>query len=97
MHMMDHTLRTVDILRRGYGRRYSGLPVDSLERDGFTIDCSTGYFRPDMFDLRIDDTVRWMHNGRWIEGRIVRVVRDDAVLRVSLEDVELLPPDFFPY
>jgi hypothetical protein len=94
---MEKGLKTVDVLRRNYGRRYTGLPVDNLERDSFSIDCSESCLRPDMFDLQIGDTVRWVYNGRYLEGQIAQIERNGVVLTVRLTDVALLPSDFFPY
>lgn len=94
---MDQSLRTVDVLRRGFGRRYTGLPIDTISRDGFTIDCTAGYMRPEMFDLRVGDTVRWSQNGRYIQATIARVERNGHLLTVALSDSGLLPTDFFPY
>jgi hypothetical protein len=88
-------LKTIDVERRNYGRRYTGLPVDTLDKTGFTIDCTHAYMRPIMFDLQQGDIVRWLHNGRYMQGSITRVERTDAVLSAALQDVVLLPPDFF--
>lgn len=93
----DHSLNTIDVLRRNYGRRYSGLPVDTIDRESFTIDCTHSYMRPSMFDVRPGDTVRWMKNGRYLQGQITHVERTDTSLRALLEKVEPLPQDFFPW
>lgn len=90
-------LQQVDIERHMYGRRYSGLPVDTLERSGFTIDCRDSYMQPEMYDIQQGDTVRWLRNGRYVQGVISQIERNNGVLQVALDDVELLPPDFFPH
>jgi hypothetical protein len=93
----EKVYRTVDIERRGYGRRYTWLFVDQLTRQGFSIDCSGAYTRPDMFDIRPDDIVRWREGERLVEGRIVEVHRDPDALHAVVADVHPLPPDsFFP-
>lgn len=87
--------RTVDIERRGYGRRYTWLPVDSLSRDAFTIDCAGAYLRPEHFDIRVGDIVRWRDSERLLQGRVAEVRRSDLLLEALLADVELLPPEAF--
>jgi hypothetical protein len=93
----ENRLTTIDIWRRDYGRRYTALPVDSLDHQGFMIDCTEAYTRPAMFDVREGDTVLWLSNGRYIQATIVHVERTSTLLRAVLEDTEELPPDFFPY
>jgi hypothetical protein len=44
----EQSYRTIDIERRGYGRRYTWLPVDQLSRDAFMIDCTSTYTRAEM-------------------------------------------------
>jgi hypothetical protein len=87
--------RTVDIERRGYGRRYTWLPVDSLSRDGFTIDCTGAYLRPEHFDIRVGDVVRWREADRLLQGSVAEVRRHDLLLEARVELVELLPPEAF--
>lgn len=94
---MEQTLRTVDIIRQGYGTRYTGLPVDALDLDGFLIDCRTTYMRPELYDLRLGDQVRWLQNGRYQEGSIHVVERTEQQLRVVLVDVILHEPEYSPY
>jgi hypothetical protein len=92
----EENLQTIDILRRLYGRRYTGLPVDSLDRDGFIINCAGAYMRPEMYDVQAGDTVRWRHNGRYVQGSVARIERTETLLKVELEHVNQLPPDYFP-
>lgn len=93
----EQQYRTIDVERRGYGRRYTWLPVDSLTRTEFSIDCTGGYTKPEMLDIRVDDVVRWREGERLVEGRVADVRREGLVLHAQLEDVHPLPPDsFFP-
>ena len=94
---MDRPYLTVDIERRGYGRRYTGFPVDSLSREGFSIDFNGALMRPEMVDIRPGDTVRWREGERLIQAIAAEVRRDDLWLHVRVEDVTPLPPEaFFP-
>jgi hypothetical protein len=89
--------QTVDIERRGYGRRYTGLPVDRLSRSEFMIDFTGAYTKPEMIDIQHDDIVRWREGERLIQGRVATVHRDELSLHVVIEDVLPLPPEaFFP-
>ena len=94
---MDQPYLTVDIARRGYGRRYTGFPVDSLSREGFSIDFNGALMRPEMVDIRPGDTVRWREGERLIQAIAAEVRRDDQWLHVRVESVTPLPPEaFFP-
>ena len=94
---MDRPYLTVDIERRGYGRRYTGFPVDSLSREGFSIDFNGALMRPEMVDIRPGDTVRWREGERLIQAIAAEVRRDDLWLYVRLEADTLLPSEaFFP-
>jgi hypothetical protein len=93
----EQIYRTVDIERRGYGRRYTWLPVDTLTNTELVIDCAGAYVTPEMIDIRPEDVVRWRDGKRWVEGRIGEVQRDGALLRAQIEDAHPLPPEtFFP-
>jgi hypothetical protein len=93
----EQIYRTIDIERRGYGRRYTWLPVDSLTRDEFMIDLQGSYTTPAMLDIRTDDVVRWREGERYIEGRIGEVIREAARLIGQILDAKPLPPEsFFP-
>ncbi len=94
---MEQKLRTIDVERRGYGQRYTGLPVDALTDEGFSIDCAESFLRPEMFDLLQGDVVRWRHEDHYMQGRISRVERNGVGLYVRLEDVRQLPSDYTPY
>jgi hypothetical protein len=89
-------LKTIDIVRPLYGRRYTGLPVDSVDRQAFTINCTGAYMRPPMYDIQQGDTVRWQKNGRYVEATIASVERTTDMLRAELHQVRNLPEDFFP-
>lgn len=89
-------LKMIDVERRLYGRRYTFLPVDSLDQSGFTIECQGTYMRPAMYDLCEGDLVRWQHDGHYLQGTICRVERTQDGLRADLDGVEVLPADFFP-
>lgn len=97
MQPSEFTLHTVNVVRNGFGRRYTGLFVDRLDQDGFLIDCSVGYLRPTHYDLLPGDLVRWKQNDRYVEATIVEVVRDEQSVQVTLRDATLLAPEFFPY
>lgn len=92
---MQQPLRTVDIERRGYGRRYTWLPVDSRDREGFTIDFTGAYIRPEQIDIQVDDIVRWHEDGRVIQAYVSVVQRGINTLDVRLRDTQLLPPEAF--
>jgi len=91
----DRQFLNVDVERRGYGRRYTSLPVDELGRDGFAIDFTGAYTRPDQIDIRVGDIVRWHEGGRQIQAEAVAVVREALSLRVTLEGARPLPPEAF--
>ena len=93
----ERRLLTVDVDRRGYGRRYTSLPVDEIRPDGFSIRFEGAYIRPEHIDVRLDDIVRWREGGRLFQGRVIDVRREAQALHVTLTDVAPLPPDaFFP-
>jgi hypothetical protein len=94
---IERPYRTVDVERRGYGRRYTGLPVDTLSREGFAIDFTGAYMRPEWIDIQPGDIVRWREGERRIQARVTAVHRDDRTLTVRVEGAAPLPPDaFFP-
>ena len=92
---MELSFDAIDVERQGHGRRYACLPVDSIDQDGFMIDCTDSYMRPELFDLQPGDIVRWIAKGRRLQGHIGMIERNNMVLRATLEDVMPLPPDFF--
>ncbi|MFQ3630138.1 hypothetical protein [Roseiflexus sp.] len=97
MSRTERRLVTVDIDRRGYGRRYTSLPVDELRQDGFSINFEGAYIRPEHIDVRVGDVVRWRKEDRWMQGCVVEVRREALALHVTLADVAPLPSDaFFP-
>lgn len=88
---------TVDIDRRGYGRRYTALPVDALSRTEFVIDFTGAYMRPEMIDIRVEDVVRWREGERRLEGRVISVEREQQRLQASISDVRPVPvEEFYP-
>ncbi|NJK80213.1 MAG: hypothetical protein HC876_11600 [Chloroflexaceae bacterium] len=91
----EYRLTTIDVERREYGRRYTWLPVDAIDQGSFTIDCTDGYMRPQMYDLRVGDIVRWSHNSQKVQGTIVSLERTQTHIVATLSDVAPLPPDFF--
>lgn len=95
--MAQPSLRTISVIRRGYGRRYTDLPVDELSHQRIVIDCSSGYLRPALIDLRQDDMVYWREQERYVSGQISQVRREDQRVIALLKDVQLMPEDFFPY
>lgn len=92
---IEQAFLTVDVERRGYGRRYTGLPVDHLSREGFSIDFTDAYTRPEMIDIQIDDIIRWREGERTLQGSAVEIRREGELLHVRLDHVILLPPDVF--
>lgn len=95
--MIQPNLTTITIERRDYGRRYSDLPVDMIDRDRFEIDCVGTYTRPSHYDLRVGDIVRWREGEQVIEANIAVVERGTDHLHVKLSAAHPLPPDFFYY
>jgi hypothetical protein len=94
---MERPYLTVDVERRGYGRRYTGLPVDTLSRQGFSIDFTDAYMRPEMVDIRPGDIVRWRDGERLVQATVAEVRREDLALHVGVDGVTPLPPEaFFP-
>ncbi|MFV9503182.1 MAG: hypothetical protein AB4911_01310 [Oscillochloridaceae bacterium umkhey_bin13] len=95
--MHQPNLTTVIIFRRSYGRRYTDLPVEQVDRDGFVISCEGTHMRPPHYDLRSGDIVRWREGDRYLEATISAVHVADPGLHVALRDAYLLPAEFFPY
>lgn len=94
---MDQPYLTVDVERRGYGRRYTELPVDSLSRQGFSIDFTGAYVRPEMIDIRAGDIVRWRDGERRVQATVAEVRREDTAIHVLVDGlVPLSPEAFFP-
>lgn len=91
------SLTTVMVFRRSYGRRYSDLPVDQIDRDGLLINCEGTFMRPTHYDLRPGDLVRWRQGERYAEATIAEVQRSATAVQVTLRGATLLPPDYFPY
>lgn len=91
------SLTTVLVFRRHYGRRYTDLPVEQIDRTALTIDCTGTYMRPEYYDLRIGDIVRWRQGERYAEATISAVRRDANFLHAELANAHLLSPEFFPY
>lgn len=87
--------QTVDIERRGIGRRYTWLPVDTRSREAFSIDCSGAYVRPEMYDIRPGDVVRWREGERLIEGVVGAVQRVGEQIDVRVDGAALLPVEAF--
>lgn len=95
--MSQPSLITVNVFRRSYGRRYTELPVDQIDRDSLLISCDGTYMRPEHFDLRPGDLVRWRMGERYVEAVISEVRRDERTLTALLTGAYPLPPEFFPY
>lgn len=93
--MSDQSYRTIDIERRGYGRRYTWLPVDTLTREGCSIELLGAYMRPAMFDIQVNDTVRWREGEQLVEARVASVQRGEQSLQLEFAEAHLLPPDSF--
>lgn len=89
----ERPYQTVDIERRGYGRRYTWLPVDQIGREAFMIDFTGAYTRPEMIDIRVDDLVRWREGEQVIQARVVDVRREAQALYVRIVDPIPLSPD----
>lgn len=95
--MSQPSLTTVIVFRRNYGRRYTDLPVDQVDREGLLILCDGTYMRPEHYDLRPGDIVRWRNGERYVEAVVSAVRRDERALSADLADAHPLPPEFFPY
>lgn len=95
--MSQPALITVSIFRRSYGRRYTDLPVDEVDRDGLRINCDGTHMRPEHYDLRAGDIVRWRTGDRYVEATISAVSRDPRAIYATLADAHPLPPEFFQY
>jgi hypothetical protein len=95
--MSQPNLITVSIFRRSYGRRYTDLPVESVDREALLISCEGTFMRPEYYDLRPGDIVRWRNGERYVEAVISEVRRDARSVNVALADAHPLPPEFFPY
>ncbi len=95
--MIPQNLTTITIERRGYGRRYSELPVDLIDHDSFEIDCAGAYARPIHYDLRPGDIVRWRDGEHIIEANIAAVEHSSDRVRAVLTGAHPLPPEFFYY
>jgi hypothetical protein len=95
--IMEQPYLTVDVDRRGYGRRYTELPVDTLSRQGFSIDFAGAYTRPEHIDIRPGDIVRWREGERRVQGTVAEVRREAQALHVVVDGLHPLPPEaFFP-
>ncbi|NJP05172.1 MAG: hypothetical protein HC837_05865 [Chloroflexaceae bacterium] len=94
---LEPKLLTVDIFRPEYGRRYSSLPVDSLDRRGFMIDCTDTYMSPERYDLCPGDIVRWFTEDGYLQATLSSVERTETHVYVTVQGTKLLSPDFFPY
>lgn len=91
----EHVYYTVDIERRGYGKRYTALPVDQLSRTEFVIDFTGAYMRPDMIDIQAEDIVRWREGERRLQGRITSVKRELQQLHAIISDARPIPVEEF--
>lgn len=91
---MVEVLRTVDILRPGAGKRYTGLPVDHVDITGFHTDYDGSPLQPQMLDIRVGDTVYWYDAGVRYRSAVDEVVVDRALLRVAFADAELAPSEW---
>lgn len=97
MAQPDRPFLTVDIERRGFGRRYTSLPVDELERESFAISFEGMHTRPHQIDIRPGDTVRWRDGGRLVQGQVAEVQIEGLWLRARVDGAHPLPPEaFFP-
>ncbi len=88
-------LITVDIVRRGYGRRYTTLPVDERSDEEFVIECRGARLGPERYDVRVGDLVRWRADAGHVQGVVRRVIRQGTRLQVVLADTAPLPADGF--
>ncbi|PDW02037.1 hypothetical protein [Candidatus Viridilinea mediisalina] len=91
------SLKTVSVFRRHYGRRYTDLPVDTVDQSTIFINCTGTFMRPEHYDLRPGDIVRWRQEEGYVEAVISSVTREAKALRVALSGAYALPGDFFPY
>ena len=71
--------------------------MDTIDRRGFTVDCTESYMRPEMYDLQPGDVVRWVQDGQHVQGTIATIECNDTLVSVALKDVFALPSDLYPY
>ena len=91
----ENIYRTIDLERRGYGKRYTWLPVDQLTREGFVIDCQDAYVQPHMYDIRPGDIARWREGERLIEAIVSHVHVEGSAVHAQVEGARPLPPEAF--
>ena len=91
---MAEELRTVDVLRPGVGKRYSGLPVDHVDVTGFHTDYEGSPLRPQLLDIRMGDQVYWYEEGTRFQARVDELVIEGRVLRVAFADTMTAPPEW---
>jgi hypothetical protein len=92
---MDQRLSFVDIVRRGYGRRYTWLPVDRLDRDGFAADFNGAYLRASQLDIQIGDLARWRDGDSYLQARIAAVAHENEWVLAHFEAVEHISAEIY--
>ena len=88
---MVEELRTVDVIRPNFGKRYSDLPVDHVDVTGFHTDYTGSPLRPQLLDIRIGDHIFWYDEGARLQASVDELVVDGNVLRVAFADVKDAP------
>ena len=91
---MADEFQTVDVVRIGVGKRYTGLPVDHVDVTGFHTDYEGSPLRPQLLDIRLDDQVYWYEDGTRYQARVDELVIEDTVLRVAFTDAASAPPEW---
>lgn len=86
--------RTVDVLRPGVGKRYSGLPVDHVDVTGFHTDYEGSPLRPQLLDIRIGDLIFWHDDGARFQALVDEVVVEETLLRVAFTDSNAAPQEW---
>ena len=86
--------RTVDVMRPGAGKRYSGLPVDHVDVTGFHTDYEGSPLRPHLLDIQVGDLIFWHADGARFQARVDEVVVDATLLRVAFTDSGTAPPEW---
>lgn len=85
---------TVDITRPQIGKRYSILPVDSVDVTGFHTDYTGSPLRPQLLDIHVGDIVYWYDDGIRLQARVDELAIEGDILRVAFSDVESAPPEW---
>jgi hypothetical protein len=87
-------LVTVDVLRPGVGKRYTGLPVDHVDVTGFHTDYTASPLRPQLIDIQVGDLVFWNQAETRMQARVDEVAVSGTMLHVAFADAQDAPLDW---